>query len=203
MLARLRRPPPASRAAATALAVLGRLAAPGEQRRPVRLERGQRHELRVVLARRARPVVSGRNDDRRLEALARVDGQHPDAVALRLEVALDLRLVRLDLGEKAGQRRRLAALVGEREREELVDRVGGVVAEPRDQRLAAAVLAEQAGVEGVGAEPCGARAPLGDPARGGLRLGFVRGGERARRATRSGRPRARRARRRRGRSAAT
>ncbi len=47
--------------------------------------------------------------DRRLEAFARVDGQHPDALAFRLEVALDLRLVRLDLGEEPGERRRFAA----------------------------------------------------------------------------------------------
>ena len=92
----------------------------------------------------------GQEHDRRLEALARVDGQHPHAVAFRLEVALDLRLVLLDLGEKAGQRRRFAPLVGQRQREELVDRLGGVVSEPGDQRLATAVLAEEAGVESVG-----------------------------------------------------
>ncbi len=158
------------------LAVLALFAAPGEQRLSIRSEQGQK--LRIVLA-DGRDSCVRQEHDRRLEAFAGVDRQHPHAFAFGLEVALDLGLVRLDLGEEPGERRRLASFVSEREREELVDRVRGVVAEPGDQRLAAALLAEQAGVEGVGAEPRGARAPFGEPARDLPRLVLVRAGQSA------------------------
>ena len=186
MLARLRGAPALARGRDD-VAILGPPADPGEERLRLGLQRLERHELGVVTsARRDRGV--GQDDDRRLEALARVHGQHPHAVALGLEIALDLRLVRLDLGEKARHRRRLRSLVQKREREELVDRVGGVRAEPRDQRLAAAVLADEAGIERVGAERLGAPAPLGDSRRRGLRLRVGGSGERRRERARLFRP---------------
>ncbi len=112
-----------------------------------------------------RPARVGQKDDRRLEALARMDGQHPHALAFGLHVALDRRVGRLDLGEKEGERGRLAPLVVERQRQELVDRIGCVGPEPRKQRLPASPLAEQARVKGVGRQGPRPVAPDREPMR--------------------------------------
>ena len=55
-----------------------------------------------------------------------MDGQHPDAFTFALHVALDRRVRRRNFGEKAMKRGSLAPLVRERQRQELLDRIGGV-----------------------------------------------------------------------------
>ena len=89
----------------------------------------------------------GEDHDRRFQPLGAVHRHHPHLVARHLHVALDL-----GLALRAARRRSPAAtasraLVVEREIEELVERVVGFVAEPRQDALAPAVGAEQARIE--------------------------------------------------------
>ena len=137
-----------------------------------------------------RAACVGQEDDRRLKPLAGVDGQHAHALGLDLHVALDLRVSRLDLGEKIMERRRLALLMRQREGQEFVDRVGGFVSEPADQRESAAVLAEEARVKSERRKGLRPRAPDGEPARGCNGGSVIVRPQARRRANRSAPPRA-------------
>ena len=96
-----------------------------------------------------------------------MDGQHAYALGLDLHVALDLRVSRLDLGEKIVERRRLALLMRERKGQEFVDRVSGFMSEPADQRQSTAVFAQEARVKSERRKGLSPGAPDGEPARGG------------------------------------
>src|SRR5579863_7520510 len=104
-----------------------------------------------------------KEDDRRLEALARVDGEDAYALPLGLHVALDCCVGRLDLVEKVVQRRRAALFVDKRQRQELVDWIGSVVPKPPNQRASAAVFAQEPRVEGVRRKRLRAYAPQFQP----------------------------------------
>ena len=91
---------------------------------------------RMEALRRRRGV--GEDDDRRLQPLGAVHRHHPHLVARHFHVALHLGLRRAQPRDEALQRRRLGALVVEREIEKFVERVVGLVAEPRQELLAAA-----------------------------------------------------------------
>ena len=138
----------ASRAAAIGadVVVLRRRPRPSGRRARHRLLRRQRQQSRRMPALRRRRGV-GEDDDRRLQPLGAVHGHHAHLVALHLHVALDLGLRRAQPGDEALQRRRLRAFVVEREIEEFVERVGGLMSEPREEFAAALLGAEQPGVE--------------------------------------------------------
>ena len=157
--------------------VLRRPLGPGEERRLRRLRRREAHQLGLE------PRVEGgagvrQKDDRRLEPLAGVDGQHPHPFALDLHVALDLNLRRFDLAQKIVQRRRLALLVRQRQGQEFVDRVGGFGSEPAEQRPPAAVLPKQERIEGERRKRLRPRPPEAKPARGFEGRALSRGGQR-------------------------
>ena len=145
----------------------------------------------------------GEKDDRRLETLGGVHGHDAHAVAPRLHVALHRRVVGLDLVEEGGERGRLLALVGERQRHDFVDRVARFGAETLEQRAPPAVGAEQRSVEGERRAFARALHATSRAARA-RRRSAVRSPRRARRsASRRGPARSRAGRRRRDRSAAT
>ena len=204
MLARLRLSPRGARRG-DALAVLALLAAPGEQRRAVRLERGRRMSFGSCWPPGA-TVVSGRNTIGASRPLLAWTVSTRTPSLSRLQVALDLCLVRLDLGEEPGAATgaSLRSWASASARNSSIGSAASC-AEPADQRLAAAVLAEQARVEGVRATSLAARARQSASRPRGLRgLASSEAAPARRRASpvRSGRERDR-ARRRRGRSAGT
>ena len=92
-----------------------------------------------------------------------MDGHHADAVAARLHVALDGYVGALDFVEKGEQRWGIGLFEGEGEREEFVDRIARLRPQPRQDRLPAAILAEQAGVECEGRKVARALAPFLQP----------------------------------------
>ena len=122
---------------------------PGIDRRIVGPPWRKPHELGIL------PSVGGgagvrQEDDRRFEPLAGVDGQDAHAFGLDLHVTLDLGVGGFDLGEKIVQRRRLTALMRQRQRQEFVDRVGGFGSETAGQGSPPAVLAQEQRIEREG-----------------------------------------------------
>ena len=101
----------------------------------------------------------GKEDDRRLEPLGAVHGHHPHLVAAMLHVALHLGVGLAQVGEEAGQRRRRAVVVGEREVEELIERVGSLGSEAGKELRARALAIEDRGEELERRRVVGARAP--------------------------------------------
>ena len=90
-----------------------------------------------LVARHARGV--GQVDDRRLQSLRGVHRQDAHlAPAVLVEVALDLAAARLEPAQEALQRCAFGALVLQRARQQLVDRIGRLVAQPLQQAGAAA-----------------------------------------------------------------
>ena len=75
-------------------------------------------------------------------------GHHPHLIARDFHVALDLRVGAAQPGDKTLQRRRLAALVIEREVEEFVERVGCLRAEAGKVFSPSALGPEHARIEG-------------------------------------------------------
>ena len=164
MLGRLRLTPQRARFG-KGRAVFGGLPAPGEQRRVVWLAGNKSREL-WIMAPVGRAASIGQKDDRRLEALARVHRQHAHAVALGFHVALDRRVGRLDFREEKRERRGFPLFMVDSQRQKLVDRVGGVRAEPGEQSLAAAVLAKQPRVKAERRQALRSSAPERQPPRG-------------------------------------
>src|SRR3546814_4405028 len=72
---------------------------------------------------------------------------HTHRAVLLLEIAFDLQLASVEPMQKAFQGGRVLALVGQREGEEFVERIGGVRTETCQQLLAAAPGAEQRCIE--------------------------------------------------------
>ena len=89
----------------------------------------------------------GEKDHRRLQPLGAVHGHDPHLVTALLEVARDLRASVLDPVQKTLERRRVRAAVGQRERQELLDRVPRFRAEAAEQRRPPAARAQHLAVE--------------------------------------------------------
>ena len=106
----------------------------------------QESGLALRRSRRRRRGV-GKNDDRRFQALCTVHRHHPHLVAGDLHVALHVGLRGAQPGDEALQRRRLAPFVREREIEEFVQRIVGLVPEPGEETLAAAFGPQHARVK--------------------------------------------------------
>ncbi len=97
---------------------------------------------------RARHETGVRDEhDRRLEALGAVAGQHADLVARPVGIADQLGRVGAQPVQERLERRRVALLEGERLGQERLDRLDRRRAEAREQALAAAARAQQAGIE--------------------------------------------------------
>ena len=121
----------------------------------------------------------GQKDDRRFEALGAVHGQDADLVARAgREVALDLGVGGRQPAQKPLQRRHMLALIGERQTEELLDRVFGLGAEAMQQRAASALGAEDFAIKLIGRDEIGAgepgRKPIGGTAQLRARFGARR-----------------------------
>src|SRR3546814_9994683 len=84
----------------------------------------------------------------------------PHRALFLLQVALDLQLAGGEPVQEALEGGRVVALVGERQGEVLVERIGGVGAEPRQQFFAAAPGAEQRRVELEGRDVVGPRGEI-------------------------------------------
>ncbi|ODN68363.1 hypothetical protein A6302_04338 [Methylobrevis pamukkalensis] len=112
---------------------------------------------------------------RRLQPLGAVHGHDPRLVAPGVHLALDLVLAGRRKGEEAFETRGLALHIGKRQREELVEHVVHLGAEPGAEGTAPAVGGENPGKEGVRVDHVGPRPPAGDPlvreAAGGIRRG--------------------------------
>ncbi len=78
-------------------------------------------------------------------------GHDAHRVDAAFHVALDRALHRLEIGEKAGERRRRLRLMDKGEAKKLVDRVRRLWSKPRLKRAPAAILAKKARIEGEGA----------------------------------------------------
>src|SRR6185312_14922055 len=99
-----------------------------------------------------------KEDDRRLQPFGAVHGEDTHLVApALLEVALDLGLSSGEPMQKALQRGSMHALIGERQRQELVERILGLVAQPRESRAPATARAQYLGKKLIGRREIGAR----------------------------------------------
>ena len=133
---------------------VARLGAPGA-RGIVGVLRARQPQARLVaglgqdafaVARHASRV--GQVDDRRLQALRRMYRQDAHLrPAVGVEVALDLAAARLEPAQEALQRSCLGLLVLQRPRQQLIDRVGGLAAQPLKQLGTAAFRAQRLGEE--------------------------------------------------------
>ena len=147
----------------------------GEARRIVEAE-----QLRIMQA--ARRIAGLRQeDDLRFETFGRVDGHHAHRLARRFHVPFDRNIGRRELGEKAGERGRPFAIMGQRKAQEFIDRIGRLRPEPGDEIAPAAAGTDQSHIEEEGCQrrsPRAARSRASPP----------RGGD-ARRPMRRARPR--------------
>ena len=84
---------------------------------------------------------------RRFQPLGAVHGHDANLVARNLHVALDFKVGRAQPGHEALQRGRRLALIAQREFEEFVERVVGLLPEPPQDAFPAAIAAEQPGIE--------------------------------------------------------
>ena len=127
------------------------------------------HEILVFEPQEARAGARhlhriGQEDNRRLEPFRTVHGHHANRVLSMLQVTLDLRRARGEPVQEALQRGHVLALMGEREGEKLVDRVGRLGSEPGQESGPTAAGAEQLGVELIGSLQVGSSAQLHEAA---------------------------------------
>ena len=95
--------------------------------------------------------------DRRFEPLGAVHGQDPNLVVLSFaEIALHLDVAGHQPVQKALQGRYMLALVGERQGEEFVDRIGRLGAEPLQHRPSPVFGSQDLGIEFEGRHVIGA-----------------------------------------------
>ena len=109
------------------------------------------------------PRRVGQVDDRRLQALRGMHRQDAQlAPPVLVEVALDLAAPRLEPAQETLQRATLDPLVLQRARQQFVDRIGGLAAQPLHEPPPAALRAERAGEEIEGRVVVGALQPVGE-----------------------------------------
>ena len=104
---------------------------------------GKRVEAHPLPARQGAGVRQ--EHDRRLQAFGAMDRHDAHLVALLLHVALDLEVAQAKRVDEALQRRRRLAVIGERQIEKLIERLGSLWPQPGQHALAhlLAGLAEQ------------------------------------------------------------
>ena len=112
----------------------------------LRIALRQVDQLQALGIRRRRGGVD-QEDDRRLQPLGAVHGHDADFVARDFHVALHFGVGGAQPRHKALQRGRRLALIAQRQFEKFVERVVGFMAEPPQDPRAAAVAAEQPGIE--------------------------------------------------------
>ncbi len=117
----------------------------------------------------------GQEDDRRLQALGAVHRQDAHLVAPALvEIALHFDVARREPLQKALERGSVPPLIGERCRQQLVERIGGVGTEPRHEFSPAAARAQNFGDELVRRREIGAAQKIAEE-RVGARENLVLG----------------------------